>query len=159
MTRYQGAAWINLQHGLRRNDMNQPHGLGVAPLIFSEAFRYDLDAMAALLVSLDLVITQPGYIAHLAGALGVRTWLLLPHGADWRHTIDCASQADIMQPRSLWHPSIKMYQQAKGETWEHFFVTLQEDLEKFLTTYRPPEEMPVVLTLPKRRTLSFPKAA
>ena len=147
MTRYQGAAWINLQHGSRQKDMNQQRGVGVAPHIFAEAFQYDLDAMAALLVSLDLVITPPGYVAHLAGALGVRTWLLVPAGADWRHSIDVAEN------RSVWHPSIKMYRQAKGQSWQNFFATIGEDLEKFLTTYRPPEEMPAILTLPKRRAV------
>ena len=153
MTRYQGAAWINLQHGSRQDDMSQQRGLGIAPRVFPEAFRYDLDAMAALLVNLDLVITPPGYVAHLAGALGVRTWLLVPEGADWRHSID------VSVPRSVWHPSIKMYRQAKGQSWQHFFAALEDDLVKFLTTHRPPEEMPAILTLPERRTLSIPKAA
>ena len=153
MTRHQGAAWINLQLGSRQNDMNPQRGLGVAPRIFPEAFQYNLDAMAALLVALDLVITPPGYAAHLAGALGVRTWLLVPEGADWRHTIDVA------QPRSVWHPSIKMYRQTKGESWQHFFATIGDDLEKFLTTYRPPEEMPAVLALPERKKMTVLKAA
>jgi len=153
ITRYQGAAWINLQHGSRQHALSSPHGFGSAPHVFPEAFKYDLDAMAALLVSLDLVITPPGYVAHLAGALGVRTWLLLPEGADWRHSIDVASQESTAPPRSVWHPTIKMYRQAKGQTWQQFFAIVGDDLEKFLTTYRPPEEMPTILTLPKRRVV------
>jgi Flp pilus assembly protein TadD len=153
MTRHQGAAWINLQLGSHQNDMSSQRGLGVAPRIFPEAFKYDLDAMAALLVALDLVITPPGYVAHLAGALGVRTWLLIPEGADWRHSIDVA------QPRSVWHPSIKMYRQTQGQSWQHFFATVGDDLNKFLTTYRPPEEMPAILTLPERKRMIVPKAA
>jgi Flp pilus assembly protein TadD len=153
MTRHQGAAWINLQLGSHQNDMNLQRGLGVTPRIFPEAFQYNLDAMAALLVALDLVITPPGYVAHLAGALGVNTWLLVPEGADWRHSIDVA------QPRSVWHPSIKMYRQTKGETWQHFFTTLENDLIQFLTTHRPPEGMPVTLNFTERRTLAVPKAA
>jgi hypothetical protein len=154
MTRQQGATWINLQHGSHQNDVNQPRSIGVVPQLFPEAFKYDLDAMAALLVALDLVITPPGYVAHLAGALGVKTWLLVPEGADWRHTIDMASE-----PRSVWHPSIKMYRQTKGQTWQHFFATLEDDLVKFLTTYRPPEEMPATLNFIERKTLAIPKAA
>jgi tetratricopeptide (TPR) repeat protein len=155
MSRYQGAAWICLQHGAHQNDMNQQRGLGsVSPRIFPEAFRYNLDMMAALLTALDLVITPPGYIAHLAGALGVRTWLLLPAGADWRHSIDTVSL-----PRSVWHPSIIMYRQAKTQTWQHFFSTLGNDLEKFLTTYRPPENMPATLTFNERSTVAVPKVA
>ena len=151
--RYREAAWINLQHGSHQNDMNQQRGLGVTPRIFPEAFRYDLDSMAALLVALDLVITPPGYVSHLAGALGVKTWLLVPEGADWRHSIDAS------QPRSVWHPSVTMYRQAKGQTWQHFFAVLGSDLEKFLTTHRPPEEMPATLTFTQRKTTAAPKAA
>ena len=155
MTRYQAASWICLQHGSHQNKMNQPRGLGnVSPKIFPETFRYDLDTMAALLTALDLVITPPGYVAHLAGALGVRTWLLVPAGADWRHSIDVGSA-----PRSVWHPTIKMYRQAKGETWQHFFATLEDDLGKFLTTYRPPEEIPVTLNFTEHKTIAIPNAA
>jgi len=149
------ASWICLQHGSHQNDMNQPRGLGnVSPRIFSEAFRYDLDAMAALLTALDLVITPPGYVAHLAGALGVRTWLLVPECADWRHSIDVGSQC-----RCVWHPTVKMYRQAKGESWQHFFATLENDLTKFLTTYRPPEEIPATLAFPKQTPIVLPRSA
>jgi hypothetical protein len=151
LARNQEAAWINLQIGSHQNDIN--HQRGIAPRAFPEAFKYDLDSMAALLVALDLVITPPGYVAHLAGALGVRTWLLVPEGADWRHSIDAA------QPRSVWHPTIKMYRQTKGQTWQDFFSHIGDDLEKFLTTYRPPEEMPETLTFTPRKTMAVPKAA
>jgi tetratricopeptide (TPR) repeat protein len=122
---------------------------GASLHIFPEAFKYDLDMMAALLTALDLVITPPGYVAHLAGALGVRTWLLLPAVADWRHSIDVAAGS-----RSVWHPTIKMYRQAKEQTWQHFFAMLENDLEQFLTTHRPPEEMPVTLKFTERKTIT-----
>ena len=154
MTRHQGASWVCLQHGSQQKELNQHRRFGFNPQIFPEAFQYDLDSMAALLTSLDLVITPPGYVAHLAGALGVRTWLLVPEGADWRHSIDIASEC-----RSVWHPTIKMYRQAKGQTWQHFFTTLENDLTKFLTTYRPPEEIPATLTFPKRGLIAPPNAA
>ncbi|MCL2005297.1 MAG: tetratricopeptide repeat protein [Planctomycetaceae bacterium] len=148
MSRHQSASWFNLQHGSRQQDMSQQIGFAPAPRIFPEAFQYDLDTLAALLVALDLVITPPGYIAHLAGALGVRTWLLVPECPDWRHTIDSTTQA-----RCIWHPSVKMYQQAKGQTWQDFFAILEDDLMRFLTTYRPPEEIPTVLTFTERKSV------
>jgi ADP-heptose:LPS heptosyltransferase len=126
----------------------------VNPRIFPEAFRYDLDSMAALLSALDLVITPPGYVAHLAGALGVRTWLLVPAGADWRHSIDVTSGL-----RSVWHPTVNMYRQAKEQSWQHFFAALEDDLVKFLTTHRPPEELPVTLNFIERKMIAPAKAA
>ena len=154
LARHQGAAWVCLQHGTHQNDLNPQRGCSVSPRIFPEAFHYNLDTLAALITALDLVITPPGYVAHLAGALGVRTWLLIPEGADWRHSIDIVSRY-----RSVWHPTVKMYRQAKGQTWQHFFAILEDDLEKFLTTYRPPEEMPTTLIFPERRAIAVPRAA
>jgi len=154
MAQHHEASWICLQHGSHRNELNQQRGRGLSPQIFPEAFQYDLDAMAALLTALDLVITPPGYAAHLAGALGVRTWLLVPEGADWRHSIDIVSQS-----RSVWHPTIQMYRQAKGQTWTHFFETLGNDLAKFLTTHRPSEEMPATLAFPQHKTITLPRVA
>ena len=159
MTRCHEACWICLQHGSHRNELSQQRGFGVSfhpeyRLNVSEAFQYDLDSMAALLTALDLVITPPGYVSHLAGALGVRTWLLVPEGADWRHTIGIGPE-----PRSIWHPSVKMYRQARGQTWQHFFETLENDLTKFLTTYRPPEEIPATLAFPTRRPMVAPRSA
>ena len=177
MTRYQGASWICLQHGSYLNELQQ-RGVSAVHRIFPEAFQYDLDSMAALLTALDLVITPPGYVSHLAGALGVRTWLLVPQGADWRHTIDMfgnrhsrvggnlESNAHCLDSRlsgnddySVWHPTIKMYRQAKGQTWQHFFEALENDLTKFLTTYRPPEEIPATLAFPKRIPVVAPRSA
>ena len=155
---HQSAHWINLQHGSRQNEMHATSrtsprianetATGNILRIFPEAFQYDLDSMAALLTALDLVITPPGYIAHLAGALGVRTWMLVPECPDWRHTVDCVSQT-----RCVWHPSIKMYQQAKGQSWQNFFAKINDDLARFLTTYRPPEEIPATLAFPETRLL------
>ena len=49
---------------------------------------YDADGAfldtAAIIKNLDLVITSDTSIAHLAGALGVETWLALAHVPDWR---------------------------------------------------------------------------
>ncbi len=43
-----------------------------------------LDGQAAQIAALDLVITIDNATAHLAGSLGVPTWLLLPKGSEWR---------------------------------------------------------------------------
>jgi ADP-heptose:LPS heptosyltransferase len=44
----------------------------------------DFEDTAALIELVDLVITIDTSIAHLAGALGKATWILLPYEADWR---------------------------------------------------------------------------
>ena len=43
-----------------------------------------LDRQAAQIAALDLVVTIDNATAHLAGALGVPVWVLLPKGSEWR---------------------------------------------------------------------------
>ncbi len=50
---------------------------------------------AALVAGVDLVITVDTMIAHLAGALGRPTWLLLKAAPDWRWTPGARS--------TMWH--------------------------------------------------------
>ena len=63
----------------------------------------DLDEFAALVAALDLVITVDNSTAHIAGALGVPTFVLLPAGAEWRwgdeHS-DCP-----------WYDSVRLFRQ------------------------------------------------
>jgi hypothetical protein len=83
-------------------------------------------------------------MAHLAGALGVKTWLILPAKADWRWNLG--------SEHCLWHPAFQVYRQAAGQTWPELFAKVGTDLEKFLTTHRPPEEsLPVTLSFPAQK--------
>jgi hypothetical protein len=64
---------------------------------------------AAAMRSLDLVLTIDTSIAHLAGALGVRTWIALQHVPDWRWL-----QA---RPDSAWYPSVRLFRQKERGQW------------------------------------------
>jgi hypothetical protein len=70
----------------------------------------DVSTLARRLRSLDLVVTPDTMLAHLAGALGVRTWTLLPFDADWRW----------MQPArndSPWYPTMRLFRQPRPGDW------------------------------------------
>jgi hypothetical protein len=66
--------------------------------------------VARTMQALDLVVTVDSMPAHLAGALGVPTWTLLPYDADWRWL---AHRAD-----SPWYPSMRLFRQASANNWE-----------------------------------------
>lgn len=51
----------------------------------------------------DLVIAVDTSVAHLAGALGRATWLLLPHAPDYRWLLD--------RDDSPWYPSLRLFRQ------------------------------------------------
>ena len=74
---------------------------------------------AHVLNQLDLVISVDTAVAHLAGALGKPTWLLLPYSADFRW----------LQQRqdSPWYPgSMRLYRQSALGDWCSVVYQLQE---------------------------------
>jgi ADP-heptose:LPS heptosyltransferase len=69
----------------------------------------DMADTAALVASLDLVITSDTSVAHLAGGLGRRTWVMLHEPADWRwlrHRHD-----------SPWYPTVRLFRQQRPGDW------------------------------------------
>jgi tetratricopeptide (TPR) repeat protein len=79
---------------------------------------------AAIMQNLDLVITADTSIAHLAGALGVRTWIALKHLPDWRWLTDRAD--------SPWYPSVTLYRQAVERDWASVFDQMEPSLAALL---------------------------
>lgn len=69
----------------------------------------DFADTAAILKQLDCVITVDTAVAHLAGALGVETHLLLPYCPDWRW--------GVSGEKTYWYHSIKVYRQASYGDW------------------------------------------
>lgn len=64
---------------------------------------------AALVEQMDLVVTVDTSIAHLAGALGKPTWLMLPFRPDWRWLLD--------RDDSPWYPSVRVFRQPQPQDW------------------------------------------
>jgi hypothetical protein len=64
---------------------------------------------AQLMRAMDLVITIDSMPAHLAGALGVPTWTLLPTDADWRWMED--------RDDSPWYPAMRLFRQQRPGDW------------------------------------------
>jgi TPR repeat/Glycosyltransferase family 9 (heptosyltransferase) len=87
----------------------------------------DFENTAALCACLDIVITVDTSLAHLAGALGRRTWVLLAHTPDFRWLRD--------RNDSPWYPSLKLYRQNAASDWTGVFERVAADLRsEFRTT-------------------------
>jgi ADP-heptose:LPS heptosyltransferase len=69
----------------------------------------DFSDTAALCGLMDLVISIDTSAAHLAGAMGKPTWVLLPHLPDWRWLLDRSD--------SPWYPSMRLYRQEEVGAW------------------------------------------
>ncbi|WP_321800212.1 tetratricopeptide repeat protein [Burkholderia sp. BCC1988] len=83
------------------------------------------DDTAAFIKSLDLVITVCTSVAHLAGGLGVPTWVLLDVNPHWVWMTDRAD--------SPWYPSVKLYRQRSFGDWSPVLETLRVDLAELVT--------------------------
>jgi len=65
---------------------------------------------AAVMCSMDLIITVDTSIAHLAGALGKPVWVMLPYAADWRWMLN--------RDDSPWYPTMRLFRQTKSGDWQ-----------------------------------------
>ena len=75
---------------------------------------------AAVMTCCDLVITSDTAVAHLAGALGVKTWVALKHVPDWRWFL----QRDD-SPR---YPSLRLFRQESPGDWDGVFARIKAAL-------------------------------
>lgn len=79
---------------------------------------------AAVMANCDLIITSDTAIAHLAGALGCRTWVALKKVPEWRWMLD--------RPDSPWYPNMKLYRQEELGNWKYLFDTMKKNLVSLL---------------------------
>lgn len=79
---------------------------------------------AALIAQLDLVISIDTAVAHLAGALGKRTLLLLPFAADWRWMLERSD--------SPWYPDMRLFRQKQPGVWS----TVVDEVRRVLKTWQ-----------------------
>lgn len=82
----------------------------------------DFPDTAAVCECLDLVISVDTSVAHLSGALGKRTWILLPFNPDCRWLLNRAD--------SPWYPSVKLYRQPVMNAWHAVLKRIADDLRQ-----------------------------
>jgi len=98
--------FVSLQKQLRPEDESVLAGTGMVDLT---ADLRDFSDTAALLCCLDLVITVDTSVAHLAGALGRPTWLLLPFVPDYRWLLG--------RDDSPWYPTLRLFRQSESREY------------------------------------------
>jgi hypothetical protein len=111
------ATFVSLQKQLRPNDKAI---LEQTRIIDPTADLTDFGETAALLGCLDLVIAVDTSVAHLAGALGLPTWLLLPHTPDYRWLLD--------RDDSPWYPTLRLFRQSERRDWAEVLGRVRSEL-------------------------------
>lgn len=110
---------INLQRGPGEEQRHTP----AAPALLDLGQDRDPEAglwleTAALLAALDLVITSDTAIAHLAGALGLPTWLLVPFVPNFRWGL----------AGNPWYPSVRLFRQTIAGDWDGVVARVAAEL-------------------------------
>ena len=114
-----GAEWFSLQVGPPSEQLEQSNVRDLAPHLT------DYAETAAALQHMDLVITVDTSVAHLAGTLGVPSWVMIPFAPDWRWM---RNRGD-----SPWYPSMKLYRQQTAGDWDTVLKKIKTDLAQWLS--------------------------
>jgi len=126
VARVPGVALVSLQKGAGLEQIDALAGR-LAVTVPGPDFDSGPDAFldtAALMMSLDLVITCNTAVAHLAGALGRPVWLALRHHPDWRWLLD--------REDSPWYPSLRLFRQRSPGDWPDVFERMAAALRSGL---------------------------
>jgi tetratricopeptide (TPR) repeat protein len=111
------ATFISLQKEPRPHDKSV---LEQADIIDISAHLTDFTETAALIDGLDLVITVDTSVAHLSGALGRPTWVLLPYLPDWRWLLDRSD--------SPWYPTVRLFRQDQTRDYGRVLDRVRSEL-------------------------------
>lgn len=97
--------------------------LSAAPNVSRLASRItDFESTARLVSAMDLVVTIDTAMAHLAGALGKSTWVMLSHSPDWRWM--------LQREDSPWYPNSRLFRQSAPGDWEGVIAKVLAELSR-----------------------------
>ena len=115
--RHPAVAAYSLQFNPRSGDLSLLPNIEVLPL------PANLVDSAAVMMSLDLVITVDTMLAHLAGALGKPVWVLLAYMPDWRWMLG--------RNDTPWYPTMRLCRQTRPGDWSGVIQRVVAALEEF----------------------------
>jgi Tfp pilus assembly protein PilF len=95
-------------------------GISRAPVLDLAPVTTDMADTAAQMAHLDLVLTVDTSVAHLAGALGKPTWLMLPYTPDWRWLLE--------REDSPWYPTMRLFRQPSPGDWQSVVAQVKDQL-------------------------------
>ncbi|MHC5537044.1 tetratricopeptide repeat protein [Singulisphaera rosea] len=139
LSRIEGVQLFSLQKNLgieQIADFERSHRLiDLGPRIDNEHGAF-MDT-AAILQSLDLVISPDTALAHLAGALGVPVWIPTSTHSDWRWMFE--------REDSPWYPSVRLFRQETLDDWDPVFRRMAREVEAQLG--KPESTAPVSIPM------------
>ncbi|MEL7086234.1 MAG: tetratricopeptide repeat-containing glycosyltransferase family protein [Cyanobacteria bacterium J06597_1] len=129
LSRIPGLKFISLQKGAGSEQMETCRFKHVFVDCQAEVDRaWDFIETAAIVKNCNLVITSDTSLAHLAGALGQQTWILLKQLPDWRWGLSGSQTA--------WYPSARLFRQQVAGDWQTVMIEVKQVLEKLVPAER-----------------------
>ncbi len=117
-----GLAIVNLQKDARPEEIA---ALGPPGAVLDAGSDLgDFADTAALVANLDLVVAVDTSVCHLAGALGMPTWILLDSAPDWRWMLD--------RDDTPWYPTVRLFRQAKRGNWQGVVDRVRVELARLV---------------------------
>jgi tetratricopeptide (TPR) repeat protein len=113
-----GATFVLVQNEIRDTDRDTFDR--AENLRCPEAALTDFADTAALLAELDLVVSVDTSVAHLAGAMALPAWTLLPYYPDCRWMLG--------RDDSPWYPTMRLYRQERPGDWDTVIRRVRDDL-------------------------------
>ena len=127
LLRLPGCRFIDLQYGdtlEERTGVERETGVTVERLDDIDNTN-DIDGLAALIKACDVVVTVSNTTAHLAGAVGVPTWVFVPFGyARLWYWFKYREQ-------SPWYPRVRVKRQADGQSWADLISSTAQEISTF----------------------------
>ncbi len=86
------------------------------------------DHTAAIIEQMDLILSIDTYIVHLAGAMDIPTWIMLPYTPDWRWFLDRSD--------TPWYPGSRLFRQQAPGDWASVIATIRPELEVLMAQHK-----------------------
>lgn len=118
---------ISLQYGNVTKEIEKMNAIEGINILYDDQLDYynDINGLAALISICDAVVTCSNVTAHIAGRLGINTYLMVPKNFGnlwyWNET----------QEQSKWYPSITIIRQKEDMNWSDTIETVRKNLTKY----------------------------
>lgn len=117
LLKVKGIKFWGLQRNIRPQELSSIQQTSITLLHFD-----GFDAFAAIVDKMDLIITVDSALAHLSGAMGKPTWVLIQENPDWRWM--------LKRIDSPWYPSIRLFRQRRLGEWNPVIDHMRELLRR-----------------------------
>ena len=99
---------------------------------------WDFLETAAIIANCDLVLTSDTAVAHLAGGMGKKTWLVLQKIPDWRWGLEGNS--------TFWYQSMRLFRQNQQGNWSEVIQRVAKAIREEFSEQSPNQDMQYLAT-------------